>query len=544
MARRVFCKLIPVFAASLAFTGIACRADVSIKLGQAGLTTLRSSGTLLLSQGTPSVQKVTLTGKDGRSVDGSAAPTKTALDTARQTLTHTYPWGEVSCTYAAAGSRLNLTIEVRNTSPLTLSALWLQVMALRFPQPPRGWVPNVPCLGANIGDPTVDFADYGVGTLALCNDDVVRPLLAGFPGRADLQVRPIWVCSSNIGYLSPWLDPYLKRPIAPGGTDTYRLSLRFGASGTGPLDLAGDLYRKLAVAFPPTLHWPDRRPVGTLHLAASEPRFHSATNPRGWFMDPAVDVTTAAGTALFRRRLLAYADTSVAVLKKMNAQGMITWDLEGEQYPQATTYIGDPRLLPVLDPEMDASADAYYQKFRAAGFRTGLCIRPQRLVLSNKEARQQELTSSAEIVQLLYDKMAYAYKRWGCTLFYVDSNGDPNVPYDPAIFQNLTRKLAGAGINALVMPEHKNLRYFAYTAPYAELRLGVTGTSALARTAYPSAHLSIYAPDGPLAEDHEALVKSVRRGDLLLFRAWWDDPQNAEIRSVFQEAAGQTPSQR
>ena len=32
----------------------------------------------------------------------------------------------------------------------------------------------------------------------------------------------------------------------------------------------------------------------------------------------------------------------------MNAQGMITWDIEGQQFRHATTYIGDPRLVETL----------------------------------------------------------------------------------------------------------------------------------------------------------------------------------------------------
>ncbi|MGI4787714.1 MAG: hypothetical protein ACRYFS_02560, partial [Janthinobacterium lividum] len=399
-----------------------------------------------------------------------------------------------------------------------------------------GWMSNYPYLGENTGSPTVDYADYGSGALAVCNDDVTRPLLVGFPGRASVQVRPLWICTTNIDYLSPMLDPYLKRPIAPGGFDVYHLSLRFGPASAKPTDLAGDLYRKLAATYPQTLHWPDHRVIGSLHLAVSETRYHSVTNPRGWFLDPAIDVVTPAGIAAFHKRILDYADGSIAELKKMNAQGMITWDLEGEQYPQSTTYIGDPRLLKTLDPEMDSVADAYFKKFRAAGLRTGLCIRPQHLVLAGDKTSQQEAANPNAIVQLLYDKMAYANKRWGCTLFYVDSNGDPNVPYDPAIFMKLTRKLTANKINALIMPEHKNIRYYAYTAPYAELRLGVTTTPALVRAAYPKAFTNIYASDGPMKENHDALVPAIRRGDILMFRAWWDDPQNAQVQSLYHDA--------
>ncbi len=515
----------------------AAAAPISLGLGQAGLTALQYGGVNLLADGTPSASAITLKKADGTTMPGNGTPTATVYDAATQCLTQTYPWGTVACRYAPAGSRLNLTVTVSNTSAQTLQQITLQLMAIHFPHTPKDWVPNYVYIGSNTGDPTVITADYGSGALAVCNEDVAgKPLLVGFPGRADFDNRPIVVSTAPGWVLSPYLDKYIARPIAPGASDTYHLSLRFGPSGSAPTALAGDVFAQFAQAYPQKLHWPDHRLIGTLHLAASESNLHSATNPRGWFADRAVDVTTPAGIAAFHTRLLAYADQSVLVLKKMHAQGMVTWDLEGEQYPQATTYIGDPRLLKTLDPEMNSVADAYFQKFRAAGLRTGLCIRPQRLVVTGRDASQQEAATPGAVVQLLYDKMAYAHKRWGCTLFYVDSNGDPNVPYDPAIFGALTQKLLKSGIAALIMPEHKNTRYYAYTAPYGELRLGVTSTPAMIRTVYPAAFMNIYAPDGPIAPDHAALVTSVQHGDILLFRGWWDDPQNADIQKVYQDA--------
>jgi len=510
---------------------------LTLGLSKSGLTSLRYAGTQLLAQGEMSVQKATLTGPSGISTDGAVTPTGIALDVPGRKITQTFPWGAITCRYALIGSRLNLTVAVTNSSPLTLQQLTLQLLAIRFPAMPRGWVPNSVHIGSNTGDPTVITADYGGGELAVCNEDVAgKPLLLGFPGRADFSSRSIVVSTAPGWVLSPYLDRYIARPITPGATDVYRLSLRFGASGVPAEALAGDLFARFARAYPQTLRWADRRAIGTLHLAVSETQYHSGTNPRGWFMDPRVDVTTPAGIAAFRKRVLAYADGSVSILKKMNAQGMITWDVEGEQYPQATTYIGDPRLLPTLAPEMDGVADAYFQRFRAAHLRTGLCIRPQRLVQRAGGADQQELTGSGEIAQLLYDKIAYAHKRWGCTLFYVDSNGDPNVPSDPAIFQRLTQRLTRDRIEALIMPEHKNTRYYAYTAPYAELRLGATGTPGPVRAAYARAFTSVYVPDGPLRQDHDALVAAVRRGDILMFRAWWDDPQNAPLRGLYRDA--------
>jgi len=129
---------------------------------------------------------------------------------------------------------------------------------------------------------------------------------------------------------------------------------------------------------PVRLHWPDRRPIGVLFLASN---FHSsATNPRGWFNDPGLDVTGTNGAQRFRQALLDYTDRSLAILKRTGAQGVIVWDLEGEQFPHKTSFIGDPRLLNRLAPEMAPVADEFFARLRNAGLRVGLTVRPQQLV--------------------------------------------------------------------------------------------------------------------------------------------------------------------
>ena len=96
-----------------------------------------------------------------------------------------------------------------------------------------------------------------------------------------------------------------------------------------------------------------------------------------------IDVTNDKGKAAFRAALLKLADNSLQVLKDTGAQGMITWDPEGEEF-LGDCYYGDPRLVPTLAPEMEfkndgdkSAIDEYFEKFRAAGLKVGVCIRPQ-----------------------------------------------------------------------------------------------------------------------------------------------------------------------
>ena len=92
--------------------------------------------------------------------------------------------------------------------------------------------------------------------------------------------------------------------------------------------------------------------------------------------DPSVDVVTPAGIAKFQDRLLKNADRTLQIALENGAQGMITWDPEGQEYPHQTSYLGDPRQL---SPEFDAIADKYFAKFSKAGLRVGICVRPQKL---------------------------------------------------------------------------------------------------------------------------------------------------------------------
>ena len=144
-------------------------------------------------------------------------------------------------------------------------------------------------------------------------------------------------------------------------------------------------------------------------------------------------------------------------------------------------------------------------------------------------------------------KLTYAEKRWGCTLFYVDSNvdfvRDPNdghVTGDPAMAAAGFKTLAEHHPTALLMPEHKTAAYWAYTAPYSEYRLGFTGTPQAVRDAWPKAFSVMQVVDGPdlkSAESVATLTAAVRHGDVLLFRPWWDDPQSADILAVLKRAA-------
>ena len=272
----------------------------------------------------------------------------------------------------------------------------------------------------------------------------------------------------------------------------------------------------LWIVAPVRVHWPDRRPIGVLFLASN---FHSsATNPRGWFNDPNLDVIGPDGQQRFRKALLDYADRSIAILKRTGAQGAIIWDLEGEEYPHKTTYIGDPRLVSRLAPEMAPVVDEFFGRLRSAGFRVGLTVRPQQLVFDDHGQPRQ--TQVFDIKRILLDKIDYARERWGATMFYVDSNGGIRRPDE--IWQ--LRRLAEQRPDILLIPEHTYLPYSAFSAPYVSLRKGdSTEKSAWTRKLIPESFQAVDISDD--SSNWNKIADISLRGNILLYRAWFWNPE-------------------
>jgi hypothetical protein len=283
---------------------------------------------------------------------------------------------------------------------------------------------------------------------------------------------------------------------------------------------------RLWIFQPTIIHWPDRRPIGTLFLAANF--YASATNPRGWFNDPKLDVTGPDGTQRFRKALMDYTDRSLEVLKRTGAQGVIVWDLEGEEFPHKTSYIGDPRLLDELAPEMAATVDEFFARLRNAGLKVGITIRPQQLVFEHGQPRQTQVLN---IKQCLLEKIDYARAHWGVTLFYIDSNGGIRRPDE--VWQ--LRSLAKERPDVLLIPDHHYLPYWAFSAPYVALRKGNSSVTARwAQKLFPGSFQVLDIADaGP---DRTKVDAAWRKGDILLFRAWF---WNSDCELVEKLAHGQ-----
>ncbi|HLK62878.1 MAG TPA: hypothetical protein VKU19_05540 [Bryobacteraceae bacterium] len=498
----------------------------SIEFTSQGLSSLQFRGVEFLSFGDLRVSRAVMRDSSGRSAPASL-DSSLEVDPKTGTVLRRFPWGELSARYTTSPGRLAIAITVTNRSQNTLQEASYEPLGLKFPGKVVEYDGTVPLLGHNYGDPTLIGMSWGTGIAVLANDDVTQPLISGFPWALDRPGNttfPLRVCTGRDPML-PDMLPYIQRPVAPGVSDTYHLSIRFGSRTTGVSQLGHDVLQRFAEHYPGHLQWKDRRPIGTIFLASSGS--HSAKNPRGWLLDPNIDVKSAAGVADLKQKILQLADSTTRILRSMNAQGAITWDIEGEEFPTAT-YAGDPRQFTAMAPEMAGIADAYFERLRNAGFRVGVCVRPQELVFDPQQQTAIE-RDTQDPAALLTEKIAWARNRWGATLFYVDTNGDPSRPLDADILE----KVAATFPDVLLVPEHKNVRYFAFSAPYFSLHEGLAATPEAIRAVYPNAFSLINTADGPIAHRREELMSAIKHGDILLYRTWYDDPANTEVKSLY-----------
>ena len=519
---------------------------LNFSVGAHGLDSLSFNGqSLLVSpesgelQPQKSVFRVVLDALLPRSSSPSATPNKKT-----DAVDLSYPWGRISCAYGKQDDRLTMRLEVSNTSSEPLGEFSLRLMELNFPRVPEGgtleagmfgygfkgpewpldlWLLSIPSVADPLYSVPIIRADFRTGALNFCSDDL------------ECSVGIPHTTNPPLGTRYPLVITC--RDVKPGTTKVFNVSLRFGPADAGVQDLSGDVLELYAGKYPFQVDWKDRRPIGAIFLAG--PQINLASNPRRWTMNfGEIDITNDKGKAAFRAALLKVADNSVQVLKDIGAQGMITWDPEGEEFI-GDCYYGDPRLVPTLAPEMEfkndgakSAIDEYFERFRAAGLKVGVCVRPQQIAMVDGKPVHQA-AEDEHAVQILRERIAYAKQRWGCTLFYVDSTTTAYTWINPDVF----KAVADAYPDVLLIPENESMRYFAYSAPLnSYVHHKITSTPVGARLVYPKAFSVLMAPEGDRPEDHDALVSAVRRGDILLFNGWYMSNEAGKIKKLYQEA--------
>ena len=483
-----------------------------------------------------------------------------AWSRANNTWTYKFAWGSITLQFAQAGDTLSMKVVTTNLagSGIIFDGAAIYPLVLHFPNLPSGFKdPTYEQLSFGTTGPSVLLADYGKGEVAMFSSATSRPLYSGFlPASPTNAYTPIISDTALDGMAS--FVPRASRPLMPGQTDSYTVSLKFAPSGTPASALGTDAYKSWAQTWPPVLKWNDRRIIGTVYLASSpsgKPRDPGGypNNPRRYFNDSNAhdfDVRVPSGLANFQHKILEQAANNVLNLKRLKAQGAITWDIEGEQYPQSTSYVCAPDEVAHASPEMETVVgdpaspyhgmkldDAYFKTMRDAALRVGVCVRPQHFQMNADGTAGQISLPDAQVSMELIRKMGYAHKRWGVTLFYLDSTVDANgAPLNASIL----RQAAEAFPDSLIIPEESTPRHYAYTAPFLSFLFHRDlGTNADIYNYYPNAFSANLINDvdaSTLAKYRGQLTTSVRRGDILMVHADYWQANNPTAVGIYEDA--------
>jgi hypothetical protein len=286
--------------------------------------------------------------------------------------------------------------------------------------------------------------------------------------------------------------------------------------------------------------WVNHGPIGQAFVCGGT---RSPSNLWGYGVNrKTYDLTTEAGLAQVRSDLLLYADRCIANLKGVKGQGIIVWDFDGTQHGWPG-YIGDPPGIPTFSALILPIADDFFQKFHEAGLAVGVCIRGDLLVLADGKPRVcRYYQTLEEAIADLDAKITFAVQRWGAKLFYIDSYGDGSVTgsavYTSYVFEALLEKHPGILLipeaGGTLIPATGTINEFNASAPLNILcdPRHFTGTPSTVRAVYPGAFCVINISDADVEKDYDEMVKSFTRGDIPLFRCWFQDHQYPYLQRI------------
>jgi hypothetical protein len=549
--------------------------DLAITYGSAGIRTIAYRDSVLedtsqYPDDSLHIGHMKITDMSGRLVTGGPyvwgeTNSGKRWDSATRSWTYSYPWGSIVVRFSQKANVLNMDVSETNSagSGVIFDGASIVPFGLHFSQVPDGFGPGpFPRLSDNSAEPAVMEADFGQGTAVLVAPSSDKPLYTGFMRTSQSTVFSVLVSSTTPDGLAAF-QPHLDRPVMPGQTDHFVVSLRFASQGTPFRKVADDAYRNWAATWPQSVHWTDRRAMGAVYLATAptsqSPSDTYANNPRRYFNDVLAsdfDVTTDTGLAAFQHRIIEQAKTVVQNLHRMNAQGAITWDIEGEQFPHETSYVCSPDQIGTVAPEMESIIhdpsspyantkldDTYFKIMRDAGLAVGVCVRPQHFSLNPDGSAVQSALPPDQTIQELTRKIRFAHERWGARLFYIDSAVDAGgAPLQPSLLQELARSFP----DSLLIPEESMPRTYAYAAPLKSFLFhGDSGTDSSVYDYYPQAFsvnmINDASPD-KLAAARPELVQAVAHGDVLMvFASFWH-ANNSTVQEIYAAAKNSAPN--
>lgn len=567
-----------------ALFGLALTASASAQLavtyGSSSVQTLSYNGASLVSA--PSFRIAHMKTSDLNGVNlhgdgldyGETGVTK-SWNASTLTYTYTYAWGSIAAQFAQSGNNLNMavTTQVNSGANVILLGAVIEPFNLAFPQMPiqaSGSFGGYDQYATNTQKPSITTADFGSGVVsAVYANAAGGALYSGFEN-AGGQGNAYYPFISGTGtdqISGTSFATHFDRPVQPGHSDSYTLSLRFANEGS--VASMTDAYQSWANAYPPTTTWTDKRIIGTTYLASSQPGNKLyATGSRHYFPNDNLDYSLPSNFPALQSRVLQQAHDIVTNAQRDGAQGTITWDIEGQDYPQETSYLCDPPHFAQYSPEMAKPvsgtgtvydglplAKAYFKIQTDAGMKVGVCVRPEHLTAGTDNGGratlyQAALSSNAAYVTELEGKISYAMQQWGATIFYIDSMVDETpdasgTPLGSTLDAAIIKKVHEDFPSVLLAPEQNYPLYYAYSQPFRTFLFHTDlGTDPEIYNYYPKAmsvNLVNDVAQSKLDQYRPQLTQSVVKGDILMVHTDYNAGPEVTVTQMYADA-GATPT--
>ncbi len=432
------------------------------------------------------------------------------------TIQRRYAWGELRVQYTVRNDRLLMRAAIENRSDKAIANFDLRLLDLDLPDAAEA-IEKHGGITSTLDRPVAIRVPAGAGHLyALCQT-FHPPMHFGFAaatasaGRYPLRARGGVLAESRDRLTFPHMG--LPR-IEAGETLELEFALRFAAANEHRHDVLHDFYAAFREHHEPMLDWHDRRPIGMTFIMKEESEGHGPTigmdtlNPRrlgGRDMN-AVDAFSPAGQSMISRWMRQLAYSTVTTMRDMGGQGIIMWNPEGAPLGG---YPGSPEMQTIWAPELSEPLDEYFRIIREAGFRTGVCIRPWNWFWNPSFANRPGWHPASNIyphsdplqwnlrsliphhvgwwevfptARQMSAKIAYAKKRWGATLFYVDTS-QIYVPFGAegetrnwrahVMRADVYRHIREDHPDVLIIPEiyRGRLAYLGHVAPYGQVHV-------------------------------------------------------------------------
>lgn len=502
------------------------------------------------------------------------------IDSETQTVTRAYDWGELRVRHTLEDNvlRMRMFVENRTERPIANFRISLLDLALsKVPEPDKRRTDNVK---STVGEPVAIRAEADAAQVFACYESIAPPLRFGYGAvreDADAGVYPLIVAGG--ARMQPRGELTVPRRglprVPPGETLEVEFTLRIAPGETHRPIVLKPFYKNYQEFWSPTQDWPDRRPIGAAFLMSEWGKEETlfgveGTNPRRYWspITNTVDVFSPHGRDILRRALTRLAHRTVDALTEMGAQGAILWNLEGGFH--ATGFVGDPRMQPIISPELDDGMDDYFRILRDAGFRVGCTIRHTQLQWRGDKWRHGVGNANPErdplhddfhklipdhtpwwqvypIAERLSRKIDYAKKRWGATIFYYDTSniryiygGTNQKTFHSEPHAHIYRKIREDHPDVLIIPEiAKHTASLSQIAPYGQTGYGrvrpMSGDD-YTRDIFPNyfGFLFIHDNVGDPGVDRLKRINEIVWGEILATDGWSFGPKQATIAEHYR----------